>query len=565
MPKILGILRPPISGQAPPPAFVRALCFCISTLISGAPNCLRCHLQSSFSLQGNDIEGQIELLSVIIGNIDPSHTVYSFLLDPPIVKLFSMYFHIVETRGDPVLKGAVENLISVWARAMSANELVQGMSRVVDESPNYQWQRSDTGGVQSSESDEFGHTANVDAVIRPNPDLVVEWLKNHDRSQVTTALHVHWLDQVNILRQEPEQEGNLQLQKMIILRLQLILKIIEECGSDIVKEAQQTLQFINLALDDTVGEQQRQAPTSRVVPPRSQQNATSGLSLGNLKIVDDDEEQYAEEEDQVDEGEFPELLGIAPSEQLQVTGLTLLLAVLEGHEDLTRENNVALRSIDRKLSKLVEAETDVTARLAKDAQFILSLRSASARSASSGTENVSDTLQASRATYQEALKLLQDPILPVRAQGLSMLRSLVDSKDALLTTDKALVPAILDIFVHAVQDIDSYIYLNAVQGLSGMVDQFGKDISRRLAALYTGGDPDSVGEGEKGVKELDNRLRVGEAIIQVIQRAEKALPAYGKSIFSVPYKRIGSSNNLFWQLISSFLRCCIRYGLRACL
>lgn len=526
LPKILGILRPPTSGHAPPPPFVRALCFCLSTLISTAPDLLREHLRTVLSLQGNDIEAQIDLLSVIVGNIDPSHTVYSFLLDPLIVKLFSMLFHISETRGDPVLKGAIENLISVWARTMSANELVQGISRVVEESPDYRWQRSETGGVQSAAEDKGSDGDALDAVIRPNPDLVVQWLKAHDRSQVTTALLVHWLDQVNLLRQEPNQEGNLRLQKMIILRLQLILKIIEDCGSDIVKEAQQTLQFIDLALDDS-NESHRTRVQTEKVPPRMRPDKTSSLSLADLRIVDDASSDDLDEED--DEPEFPELLGIAPSEQLQVTGLTLLLAVLEGHEDLSTENTPILRSINSKLSRLTEAETDTTARLAKDAQFVLSLRSAAAVSSASHATQADDSLRASRGMYQEALKLLQDPILPVRAQGLSMLRSLVDSKDALLTTDAALVPAILDIFVHAVQDVDSFIYLSAVQGLSGMVDQFGKDISRRLAALYTGSDSAHVGEGDKGVKELDNRLRVGEAIIQVVQRAEKALPIYSRS------------------------------------
>lgn len=478
-----------------------------------------------FTLQGEDIETQIDLLSVITSNIDPSHTVYSFLLGPLVVKLFSMYFYITETRGDPVLKEAISNLITVWARAMSAEELVGSVSLVVEESPHYRWQRSDNGGIRSADASFIGGDEDVDATIRPNPDLVVDWLKQHNRSQATTALLVQWLDQVNLLRKEPNQEGNLRLQKMIILRLQLILKIIEECGSDIVKEAQQTLQFIDLALDNSTSDKADRSPRRGRRGESVQQHKSQSLSLGDLKIVDDDSE--ADEDELDDEPEFPELLGIAPGEQLQVTGLTLLLALLEGHEEFTVENTPALRSIDAKLAKLVDAETDTTAHLAKDARFILSLRSASAKSASSSSSEANDTHRASRETYQEALKLLQDPILPVRAQGLSMLRSLVDTKDALLQTDAALIPAILDIFVHAVQDDDSFIYLNAVQGLSGMVDQFGKDISRRLASLYIGTDATSVGEGEKGVKELDNRLRVGEAILQVIQRAEKALPVYG--------------------------------------
>ena len=112
-----------------------------------------------------------------------------------------------------------------------------------------------------------------------------------------------------------------------------------------------------------------------------------------------------------------------------------------------------------------------------------------------------------------------------------MLRSLVASKDALFSTDSALIPAVLDIFVQAVQDDDSFLYLNAIQGLSVMVDSFGKDIAARLARLYLGNNPDSVGEGEKGRRELDKRLRVGEALVQIAQRAAQALPIYGRKAF----------------------------------
>lgn len=473
------------------------------------------------SLQQRDIEAQIDLMSVIIGNIDPSPTNYSFLLSPLITRLYSMHFYISETRGDPVLKEAVASLIKTWARSQSNDELIAGLSRVIEDAPLCRWHRSDTGGVCVVDAAEIEEELQLDTQIKPNPDLVVHWLREHDRPQVTASLLVHWLDQVNVLRAEPTQEGNLQLQKKIILRLQLILKIIEECGSDIVKQAQQTLKFVDISLE--------QQPTEIRTQYSDRTGAHLGdktaLSLSDLKIVDEQNSSLEDEDE--DDPEFPELLGIHPSEQLQVTGLTLLLAILEGNEDLSPGTSPALRSIDRKLSTLVDSANPTTSRLAEDARFILSLREA-ATSCSKTRVRDDTTLSASRDTYQEALKLLQDPILPVRAQGLAMLRTLVDGKDSLLSTDVALVPAILDIFVHAVQEEDSFIYLSAVQGLSGMVDSFGKDIAKRLALLYTGTDSTFMADGEKGRKELDKRLRVGEAIIQVIQRAEKALPVYGE-------------------------------------
>lgn len=132
--------------------------------------------------------------------------------------------------------------------------------------------------------------------------------------------------------------------------------------------------------------------------------------------------------------------------------------------------------------------------------------------------------------YQKALKLLQDPILPVRAHGLLLLRQLVSSRPRASAppTDAALIPAIMSIFMQCVQDDDSYIFLNAVQGLSAMVDAFGKEVLGTLLETYTRKlSPSSVGTLSK--QEVDTKVRVGEALGQVIRRCGDALSIYGTS------------------------------------
>lgn len=168
--------------------------------------------------------------------------------------------------------------------------------------------------------------------------------------------------------------------------------------------------------------------------------------------------------------------------------------------------------------------------LAKEARLVLSARQASAfASTSSNSDNGTfDPLAASRIKYQEALKLLQDPLLPVRAQGLSVLRSLIVNRSALLSTDPALLPAVLDIFVQAIEDDDSFLYLNAIQGLSSLADVYGKQIVRKLVEVYRGGrELTEVPKGEKGGRELDKRLRIGETLERVVQRAGEAMALFG--------------------------------------
>lgn len=138
-------------------------------------------------------------------------------------------------------------------------------------------------------------------------------------------------------------------------------------------------------------------------------------------------------------------------------------------------------------------------------------------------------------TYQKALKLLQDPLLPVRAHGLMLLRQLVSARKSAPTggrtlaepaLNRALIPGILSIFMQSIQDDDSYMFLNAVQGLSAMVDGYGKDVLRGLVGTYAG-SLDNLGASALSQHDVDVRTRVGEALGQVVRRCGEALPSYG--------------------------------------
>jgi hypothetical protein len=198
--------------------------------------------------------------------------------------------------------------------------------------------------------------------------------------------------------------------------------------------------------------------------------------------------------------------------------------------------------------------------LCKEALLILSLRSASSSMHGLGgpsTAPAQDATAAALERYQEALRLIADPSVPVRAHGLILLRQLVlpptqQQRERPLANPNgrlpdALIPAITDVFVQSIQDSDSYVYLNAVKGLAGMVDGHGRDVLGRLVRVYakgvasngwTGGVATASVKGkgrETGpgsdsgmdTKDLDTRLRVGEALCGVIERCDGALGRYG--------------------------------------
>ncbi len=164
--------------------------------------------------------------------------------------------------------------------------------------------------------------------------------------------------------------------------------------------------------------------------------------------------------------------------------------------------------------------------------MVLTVRLASASTASPGPtrEPEEDRI---RSTYQRALKLLQDPLLPVRGHGLLLLRELMGVRAGIVPHEavRGLEPAIRDVFLQAVQDDDSYMFLNAVQGLAALADSFG--VLRALVRVYADG-LQGGGAGALTGQDVDVRLRIGEALGQVIRRCGETLPQYsrGNEFFS---------------------------------
>lgn len=162
------------------------------------------------------------------------------------------------------------------------------------------------------------------------------------------------------------------------------------------------------------------------------------------------------------------------------------------------------------------------AELARQADSILSLRSAAVNAKTKKGSN--DRFEKSHQTYQEALKCLEDQIIPVRAQGVGLLRSLLTDATS---TDPKLYPGMLDVLLQIVAEDDSFVYLSATRGLSdlGSIDpaQNGKAIASKLAVLYGQRTPKQSAQ-----KDLDRRLRLGEALLQLIQAKTTAAAIYSQ-------------------------------------
>ncbi|KAK4052761.1 hypothetical protein OIV83_002048 [Microbotryomycetes sp. JL201] len=552
----------------PPPTILRAACFVLSHMLLSPSSTDSCHkafldrLHDTFMPATSDSLVSEHDADAIEPPLSPSQAILEtlttlstlFLYSPPLPGLQTLLIgpilpalaslgmfvgfdsqedkketlpqsRIIVVDRDPRFGDETRALLQTWAKSADRMVVILRIRQLVDDiEGDKQFGLLDEGAravLEWSWDDQGGICIRKRLVSRETTDMpidaiqMVKWLELVDRKDVSGALFVRWLDELQVLR----KQSGFEAAKKAVVRLQLVLQMVEMLGSDILTEPEQIISFVAHALDAGHAE----VPDKEATEVKTAQP----FGLGSLKIVDDDENvkdlAQADEEEAI-------IPGIG-TDEMATTALTLLLAVLEGHEHLDMASTPTLVTVYNKLDTFASSESELLPPLAREAKLVLSSRRASRLASqppsSADGSLMNDPLAQSRSTYQEALKFLQDPLLPVRAQGLAMLKSLVSSKQAFLSTDPALLPAVLDIFVQALQDDDSFLYLNAIQGLSGMADVFGKQVVKRLVAVYTGGTSDSskrsVGTGDRGRRELDKRLRMGEALVQVVRRAGKAL------------------------------------------
>ncbi|KDQ64472.1 hypothetical protein JAAARDRAFT_116363 [Jaapia argillacea MUCL 33604] len=559
VPRIIDVLSP--RNGSSPSSYIRAAAFCLSRMISPSRDFPYFVLVSQLSfqilhgpfldtpaegLQSDPDDSQPRLtpadalstLVVLITNTDPSPTLISSILGPIVPSLYALLDHLEGRKtSDPEVKESIRGLLTTWGRVVSNAEIVDGFWSIILGEGGH-WSVDVAGGVQrvasieqpsnlalftpediqrAEDDGELDIDANI-FNLYPDPGRFTRLLSLLDRGEAASEIFTRLLDRYRELKTAKDKDP-----MQTLLYLQLILQMQSHLSSgissNILGKPEQALPFVKHALETAV---------LTTAAPQATNRQRVGLRMEDLRIV-------AEMDDQADDSDDEETGSGAPlqDDEMTVTALNLLLAILESSPSLSARSAPILNEIFSLLESVTHSESETIRPLAREARMVMTVRLASTSTAqdsrrTSGTSEEEDA----RGTYQKALKLLQDPILPVRAHGLLLLRQLVSRPSpnqpaaVTSTTNSALLPAILDIFLQSAQDDDSYIFLNAVQGLSAMVEGFGKDVLRGLIDVYAKGSGDGP-TNPLSQSELDTRLRVGEALEQVIRRCGDALPDYG--------------------------------------
>ncbi|KAL7315452.1 hypothetical protein PS15m_004671 [Mucor circinelloides] len=430
---------------------------------------------------------------VMIGG-EPSPDVIQTFLSSSIAPLYHLYEFTVQSKSG--LRETVLDLLSTYFRITTTSDAIRELKRILLDKVDLSGARvayfapGPTGGVvlrlRSSPKLLAGNELPIHAGI------LVEFLQMSDNADLCGDFFVFLLNEYSSLQTRKQDP------KVILLTLHLIMGMLDTLGPTILGKPTQIISFANNIVQDHVDRlfktnKQQEKPKSSTV------DFTNIVSQQELEDIEDatHDEQFSVEDD------FESLL----------LAINLIRAVLHENDELDDQTIQLLKATVDLMKQLEKYPFELVQESVNE--VLLAITSYLSAQKMSGMKQTSGTsLEASKEKYRDAMKSLQDDLLPIRAHGMGMLKEMALAKDPLVSSGEGL-DQLLDIFVRLVQDEDSYIYLNAVKGLSAMTDAYGNQIIKKLGNIYS-----------DDKQKLDNRLRIGEALLQTIQRCGDALGKY---------------------------------------
>ncbi|ORX43610.1 hypothetical protein BCR36DRAFT_373764 [Piromyces finnis] len=204
-------------------------------------------------------------------------------------------------------------------------------------------------------------------------------------------------------------------------------------------------------------------------------------------------------------------------EENDVESLTIALSLLETTlvECPTLSNPDILDEIMAILQTLNTHEVKEIREVSKDLRTMIIAQKKINSSLNNG-KTVTKQRKDSEEQFKQAMKDMADELLPVRAHGMTQLRNMILKRNEVANEN---LDDIIKIFLNQIEDQDSFIYLNAVKGLSALTDIHPFKVIPEILKIYK--KPNNGNQNQ-----MDYRLRLGEALLQTIQRAGDTFGKY---------------------------------------
>ncbi|CDK24326.1 unnamed protein product [Kuraishia capsulata CBS 1993] len=222
----------------------------------------------------------------------------------------------------------------------------------------------------------------------------------------------------------------------------------------------------------------------------------SGDSKPGLAGIVQPKVEDADSDDEDDEEQIDESLTIV---------LQLLSAILSETEELGKSSSDKLRKLKPLLQNISRNNKSAQALLDRINE-ILDISSGVLQSNKNPDELV----------LKRAITSLNDPLVPIRAHGLYLLRQLVENNSDVISVD-----FVVDLHLTQLKDPEPFVYLNVIKGLNLLLESARSEVLPQFARIYK--DPAS---------DLEERLRIGEVLLQFITRSGDSLTDDSASIIA---------------------------------
>lgn len=237
-----------------------------------------------------------------------------------------------------------------------------------------------------------------------------------------------------------------------------------------------------------------------------------GISLPSIPRKQQERRRFMGEEEQEEEAEADEETERNETVMMALSLLSVLISqpgtkLTEADERLIQTLHPSLRYI----STSPGIDSDLSS-LAVNIASLLALHEPT-----TGTSTNASLAEVEKESYVLALSYIRDPLIPVRAHGLHLLRLLILARAAVVD-----VVGTMRLLIGMLKDGDSFVYLNVVKCLSALTERHSKTVTRMLVESYVD-DVGSEAGVEGGRLGLDERLRIGEALLVTVQRLGGAL------------------------------------------
>ncbi|WWC61582.1 uncharacterized protein I303_104166 [Kwoniella dejecticola CBS 10117] len=508
------------------------------------------------------IHRSVQNMRLLLLHNPTSHEFANFLVGSVLPPLFSLHSYLSSQAPNPQiseaktpedaansLKDGVQSLLISWGKAVDEIDGVRGIwsivegeggwGKVIDGESSLYWEK-DVEGVKLVVSRNSGQHPEPQVILpsiasnslndeerlnqllkqkhtSPDPQLLCRLIGSFDRPDIASEVILKSLDSWRIklsTELEPSVES--------LANLQLTIQMMEKLGSQLFSKPSQVLGFVERVLNDQVQSLEEELP-------REMEDKKPFIA----ELIGDDDDQTGLDDEIAPDGKRG-LIEVACQ----------LLASLEGEGQL-QDYTPILQPIISHLDILAQKSPSVSIRnAAREAQLLLSQRS------DPQIIEQSNPQQTWMESFKQALALVKDDTLPVKAHGLTLLRDLVVSP----SFDNSFTSNILSVYLAHLDDKDSFIYLTAIKGLSGMVDALGDDLFYALIGRYM--EEVLKVQQKKNPGDVTSRMervsRLAEAIDQVIERSADTLGQHGGKIVP-PLMSIYPNNILPTVLRSSAL------------